>query len=265
MSTFPDDQDPALDGNDEHDERPTARVRQTRSGDVSSAATRTPPSRTRRAPVRRALDDDVDDVATDWDTGASTSSPAFGAEPAASAPEVAALLRDATRAGAAAAEEGPGTEAVAPVPTSAEEDAEDHFWVGAPTGRSKRQGRVQPRERRYRQTIQRVDLWSVAKLSLCFYVSCMFVTIIALVALWTVADAAGIVDNVEQFLGDLLSSDDFRFVSGEVLRGAALIAVVVVALQVVVTVIAASFYNIFSELFGGLEITIREEESHPQG
>jgi hypothetical protein len=29
----------------------------------------------------------------------------------------------------------------------------------------------------------------------------------------------------------------------------------------VLTVIAASFYNIFAELFGGLEITVKEEDT----
>jgi hypothetical protein len=117
-----------------------------------------------------------------------------------------------------------------------------------------------PRERRFRQTITKVDLWTVLKLSLCFYLSAMFVTLIALVALWLIADAAGVISSVENFLGDLLSAKNFTFLSGEVLRGAILIALVVVALQVVITVIAASFYNIFAELFGGLEITVREEE-----
>jgi transmembrane protein DUF3566 len=115
-------------------------------------------------------------------------------------------------------------------------------------------------ERRFRQTITKVDLWTVLKLSLCFYLSAMFVTLIALVALWVIADAAGVIGSVEDFLGDLLSAKDFTFLSGEVLRGAILIALVIVALQVVITVIAASFYNIFAELFGGLEITVREEE-----
>ena len=119
---------------------------------------------------------------------------------------------------------------------------------------------VAPRERRFRQTITKVDIWTVLKLSLCFYLSAMFVTLIALVALWLIADAAGVIGSVENFLGDLLSAKDFTFLSGEVLRGAILIALVVVALQVVITVIAASFYNIFAELFGGLEITVREEE-----
>jgi hypothetical protein len=115
-------------------------------------------------------------------------------------------------------------------------------------------------ERHVRATIRKVDLWSVTKLSLCFYVSSMFVMIVALVALWLIADAAGVIKNVEDFLGDLLSAKDFTFLSGDVLRGTILVGLVIVALQVVITVIAASFYNIFSELFGGLEMVIKEEE-----
>ena len=114
--------------------------------------------------------------------------------------------------------------------------------------------------RRFRQTVVRVDLWSVTKLSLCFFISAMFVTLVAIVALWVIADAAGIIGSVEKFLGDLLSAKDFTFLSAAVLRGAILIALVVVALLVVITVVAASFFNIFAELFGGLEMTIKEEE-----
>lgn len=110
----------------------------------------------------------------------------------------------------------------------------------------------------------RVDLWSVMKLSLAFYVSAMFVMLVATVALWMIADAAGIIGSIEKFFGDLLSAKDFTFLSAEVLRGAILIALVVVALAVVVTVVAASFFNIFAELFGGLEMTIKEEEQPPR-
>jgi transmembrane protein DUF3566 len=113
---------------------------------------------------------------------------------------------------------------------------------------------------RLRYTLNKVDLWSVLKLSLCFYLCGLIVTLVALIALWIIADAFGIVGNVEQFIGDLLSSEDFTFLSGEILRGVALVGLVVVALQVVITVIAAAFYNLFSELFGGLELTLTEEE-----
>ena len=92
----------------------------------------------------------------------------------------------------------------------------------------------------------------------------MAVVVVTLIALWAVADSAGIIDNVEKFLGDLFSADDFHFVSGAVLRGGVLVAIVLVALMVAFTIIAASFYNIFAELFGGVEITIREEEHPPK-
>jgi hypothetical protein len=114
-------------------------------------------------------------------------------------------------------------------------------------------------ERQFRQTITKVDLWSVTKMALCFYLSAMFVMLVALIALWMIADAADIIGSIEEFFGDLLSAKDFHFLSGEVLRGTILVGLVVVALAVVVTVVAVSFYNIFAELFGGVEITVKEE------
>jgi hypothetical protein len=116
-------------------------------------------------------------------------------------------------------------------------------------------------ERRYRQTITKVDLWSVLKMSICFYICSMAVTMVALVALWTIADAAGVIQSVEKFFGDLLQTKDFTFLDQEILRGALLIAAVFVVLAVVITVIAAAFYNMFAELFGGIELTITEEET----
>jgi hypothetical protein len=133
----------------------------------------------------------------------------------------------------------------------------------APTARPTTAPRT---ERQYRQTLVKVDLWSVTKLSLCFYLSAMFVTLVALIGLWVIADAAGIIGDIENFIGELLSAKDdtFQFLSAEVLRGTILIGLVVVAIQVIVTVVAASFYNIFSELFGGIEFTVREEEASPR-
>ena len=74
-------------------------------------------------------------------------------------------------------------------------------------------------------------------------------------------DAAGVIHSVEKFFGDLLQTKDFTFLDGEILRGALLVAAVLVVLQIVITVIAAAFYNVFAELFGGVEITISEDES----
>jgi hypothetical protein len=118
-----------------------------------------------------------------------------------------------------------------------------------------------PVERRYRQTIHRVDLWTVLKMSVCFYICAMAVTIVAIIALWVIGDAAGVITSVENFLGDLLQTEDFTFLDSEILRGTLLVGAVLVVLEIVLTVIAAAFYNLFAELFGGIEITISEDES----
>ena len=57
-----------------------------------------------------------------------------------------------------------------------------------------------------------------------------------------------------------MNDKDFHFLSWEVLRGATLIGLVVVCVLVVITVLAAAFYNLFSELIGGIEVTVVEHE-----
>jgi hypothetical protein len=119
-------------------------------------------------------------------------------------------------------------------------------------------------QRRYRQTVQKLDLWSVLKLSLCFYLCGLIVTIVAGVVLWLVADAFNVVHDIEHFMGDLLSSKDFKFLSAQILEGAILVGLVIVALMTIITVVAAAFYNLFAELVGGVEVVIVEEDIGPR-
>ena len=76
------------------------------------------------------------------------------------------------------------------------------------------------------------------KISVCFYICAMAVAMVALVALWVIADAAGVIHSVEKFFGDLLQTKDFTFLDEEILRGALLVAAVFVVLAIVITVIA---------------------------
>jgi hypothetical protein len=117
-----------------------------------------------------------------------------------------------------------------------------------------------PMERRYRQTVRSVDLWTVLKISVCFYLCGLIVTLGAGIVLWWIASGIGVIHNIENFIGDLLGSDNFELLSWRILRGATLVGLVIVCLQVVCTVLAAAFYNLFSELLGGIEITVVEEE-----
>ena len=115
-------------------------------------------------------------------------------------------------------------------------------------------------ERRYRQTVRSVDIWSVLKISLCFYLCALIVILFTGVVLWWLASAVGAVHNIEKFVGDLVSDKKFHFLSWEVLRGATVIGLVLVCVLVIITVLAAAFYNLFSELIGGLEVTVVEHE-----
>jgi hypothetical protein len=113
--------------------------------------------------------------------------------------------------------------------------------------------------RRHRMVVRRLDLWSVLKISLCFYLCGLAVTMVAAVVLWVISSSVGVVTNVEQFMGDLLSAKDFKFLSAEILEGATLVGLVLVILLVIVTLVAAAFYNLFAELIGGIEIIVEDD------
>jgi hypothetical protein len=109
--------------------------------------------------------------------------------------------------------------------------------------------------------VRRIDLWSVLKLSICFYLTALVVSLGAGIVLWWIATQLGVIEGVEDFMGELLSSDDFKFLSWRILRGTTLVGLVVVCFMVVLTVLAAAFYNVFAEIIGGVEVTVSEEET----
>jgi hypothetical protein len=115
--------------------------------------------------------------------------------------------------------------------------------------------------RRSRVAVRKVDLWSVLKVSLCFYLAALLVLLAAGVVLWLVVDAAGGIRNFEKFMGEVLSAKNYHLVPAEILLGTALVGVVVAAMLTIVTVLAAALYNLFSEVVGGVEVTLVETPS----
>jgi hypothetical protein len=155
-----------------------------------------------------------------------------------------------------------------PAPTAPTGDGAGRSSADPAAGRTTRPARSRsapapgPRApRRVRHTIKKIDLWSALKISLCFYVCEMAVLVTAIAFLWLIADGFGIIGSVEKFIGDLLSSKDFHFLSAGMLRGMILVGLVLVAIQVVATVLACAFYNLFAELFGGVEVTVIQEDT----
>ena len=114
--------------------------------------------------------------------------------------------------------------------------------------------------RRSRVEMTKVDLWSVLKVSLCFYLAGLAIMIIAGLVVWLLLDASGGIHNFEKFMGDIMSAKDYRLVAPQILLGSVLVGLVLVALMTILTVIAAALYNLFSELVGGVEVTLVEAE-----
>ncbi len=114
--------------------------------------------------------------------------------------------------------------------------------------------------RRSRVEMARLDLWSVLKVSLCFYLAGLAIMLIAGLVTWLLLDAAGQIRSFERFMGDILSAKNYHLVASEVLLGAVLVGLVLVALVTVLTVIAAALYNVFSDLVGGVEVTLVEAD-----
>jgi len=115
-------------------------------------------------------------------------------------------------------------------------------------------------DRQYRQRIKKIDLWSVLKMSLCFYMAAFLVAFAAGVALWLIASAFGLVHDAESFMRDLLSSKDYRLIGPQIAIGSVLVGLVLVALMTLITVVGAAFYNLFAELIDGVEVVVVEEE-----
>ncbi len=112
--------------------------------------------------------------------------------------------------------------------------------------------------RRSRVEMTKVELWSVLKVSLCFYLAGLAILIIAGLVVWLLLDASGGIHKFESFMGDIMSAKDYKLVAPQILLGSVLVGLVLVALMTIMTVIAAALYNVFADLVGGVEVTLVE-------
>jgi hypothetical protein len=100
---------------------------------------------------------------------------------------------------------------------------------------------------------------SVLKVSVLFYACVFVVLLVAGVVLWIVASAAGVVGNVETFIGDLFALDQFHFEAFQILRAAFVGGAVLVVLGSALNVLAAMLFNLIADLVGGVELTVVED------
>jgi hypothetical protein len=108
--------------------------------------------------------------------------------------------------------------------------------------------------------VRKVDAWTVLKVSALFYASLLVVALVAGIVLWVAASLTGVTSNVDTFIAKLFALESFHFRVLQVLRGSVLGGLVLVALGTCINVVAAVLYNLISDVVGGLEITVLEED-----
>ena len=87
----------------------------------------------------------------------------------------------------------------------------------------------------------------------------MLVLLIAGILLWAAGSVVGAIDSVEKFMR-AIGFEDFRFVGSQLLRGFTAAGLVFVLLGTGLSVLVAVIYNLISDVVGGIELTVLEED-----
>jgi hypothetical protein len=114
--------------------------------------------------------------------------------------------------------------------------------------------------RHVRGVLREIDLWSVFRCSLLLYGSLLVVGMVAFMGLWVASSATGARHSVEHFIASALLLKQFRFASATILLSTTAIGVVLVGMATGATVVVAAFYNLISDVVGGVELTVLQEE-----
>ena len=114
--------------------------------------------------------------------------------------------------------------------------------------------------RRVRRVIRRVDPWTVLRFSLLFYVCMLIVGMVAGFLLWGAASTTGVIDNVERFFKELFALESFTINGGLIFRSTLIGGAVLVLLGTGANVLMAVLYNLTSDVVGGIEVVVLEEE-----
>jgi hypothetical protein len=116
-----------------------------------------------------------------------------------------------------------------------------------------------PRVRRVTRVVRHVDPWSVFKVALVFNLVLYAVLLTAGVLLWNVANATGTVDNLERFF-ESFGWSDFQFDGGAIYHASWIAGLFGVIGLTGAAVLAATLFNLITDLVGGIRLTVLEEE-----
>lgn len=122
-----------------------------------------------------------------------------------------------------------------------------------------------PAEAWARGTVRHVDVLSVAKVSLIFYLLVLIIVVVASVLLWVVADAFGSIHSIERSVKTLFDLKKFTLHPTTVAAYTSAGGVVLAVAGTLANVLAALMYNLISDLVGGVRIDVSSPGMTPEG
>ncbi|HEY2831286.1 MAG TPA: DUF3566 domain-containing protein [Sporichthyaceae bacterium] len=128
-------------------------------------------------------------------------------------------------------------------------------------------GRGGPRVRRARLKIVNIDPWSVMKVSFLFSVALGIVLLVAIGLLWLALDFMGFFSTVASTVSDVSGNQNSKgfdvvafFSLPRVMGMATIVALVDTIMITALTTLGAYLYNLSTDMVGGVEVTLAEEE-----
>jgi hypothetical protein len=157
------------------------------------------------------------------------------------------------------------TDVASPEPSAPGSSAPGSSAPGSVRRQRARRTPLSAAPRRTKVTVRRVGVASVLKLSLIFYLCLMLVLWLALLLIYLVLQAGGVIDTLSETLGDLFGAEQGT-------RGREPIAIdgtaVFTALFVIglgwtvvmagINMFIAVIYNLISDMVGGIDVTLSE-------
>jgi hypothetical protein len=111
-----------------------------------------------------------------------------------------------------------------------------------------------------RRVLRHVDTWSVFRFAVLLYSCGLVVFLASAVGLWIVASGAGAIPSIEHFITQLFALKHFHFKVLQLFLATFAIGLVWVFAATLFTVVTAVLYNLISDVVGGVEVTMLEEQ-----
>ena len=111
-----------------------------------------------------------------------------------------------------------------------------------------------------RRVVRRIDTWSLFRFAALLYSCTLIIFLVAFVGVWLVASGTGSIPSIENFITQLFALKKFHFQAVQMLLAVTAIGIIWVLVATLMTVVGGVLYNLISDVVGGVELTVLEEE-----